>query len=141
MTLFLFIALVAAFLMVLFSVRRFPALSISEAPFDKALNYARNVSHGPIEFIVVGSDQAARRTRTFELIATGSCLVRLERSDRPEYRRRLQPFDTLRISVEKRLFLTVEPAKQAGLFLSGKAVKPINSETANRDTFDVTVQS
>ncbi|MBU1707338.1 helix-turn-helix domain-containing protein [bacterium] len=139
-TLILFIALIATFLMVLFSARRSHEESIAEAPFNKALRYARNVSHGPIEFIAVESEQTARRISTFDLIATGPCLVRLQRSDEMEYRRRLQPFDTLRISVEKRLFLTVEPAMQAGLFLSGQKIQPTNSETARRDTFDVTVQ-
>lgn len=139
-TLILFIALIATFLMVLFSARRSHEESIAEAPFNKALRYARNVSHGPIEFIAVESEQTARRINTFDLIATGPCLVRLQRSDEMEYRRRLQPFDTLRISVEKRLFLTVEPAMQAGLFLSGQKIQPTNSETARRDTFDVTVQ-
>ncbi len=139
-TLILFIALMAVFLMVLFSVRRSPTESIAEAPFDKALRHARNVSHGPIEFIALESEQTARRKNTFDLIATGPCLVRVEQSDKTEYRRRLQPFDTLRISVEKRLFLIVEPAMQAGLFLLGKVVQPTSSETASRDTFDVTVQ-
>jgi len=139
-TLILFIALIATFLMVLFSARRSHEESIAEAPFDKALRYARNVSHGPIEFIAVESEQIARRASIFDLIATGPCLVRLQRSDEIEYRRRLQPFDTLRISVEKRLLLTVEPAMQAGLFLSGQKIQPTNSETAGRDTFDVTVQ-
>jgi len=140
-TLILFVALMVVFVMVLFSVRRSPVRAVSEAPFSHSLHYARNMSQGPIEFVSVEPEQTAWKASTFDLIAIGACFVRVERRDNTECRRRLQPFDTLRISVERRLFLTVEPAMRAELFLSGKAVPPVSSETASRDTFDVTVQS
>jgi len=141
-------------LTVLVSARRSSKQHIPEAPFVQTLSYARTVSRGPIEFIAPESPQTAptslttsgratiisRKEATFDLIAPESCFVVFRRGDGIEYRRSLRPFDTLRIPVSSRLFLTAKPAGKVGLFADGTDIPPANAHAAAVDTFEVVMK-
>jgi transcriptional regulator with XRE-family HTH domain len=152
-TFILFLFLLTSLMAVLISTKRFTVHVIPEAPFQTTLSYAQRVSHGPIEFIPPESSQetpgipslsqraaiVSRREATLDLIAVGQCFVVFQRGDGIEYRRYLQPFDTLRIPVASRLFVAARPAGNAALFEGSREIRAIDSDD-EVDTFEVVMR-
>ncbi len=152
-TFVLFVILLGGLVTILISAKRFTIHVIPETPFQTTLSYAQRVSQGPIEFIPPESSQetpgipalsqraaiVSGRKATFDLIAVGECFVVFQRGDGMEYRRYLQPFDTLRIPVSSRLFVAARPAGEAALFKGSRGIPTIGSD-AHVDTFEVVMR-